>query len=180
MQNTTQSSSSQIQRGESRDSQVSTRLVHPIETIGSIATRFGLVIVIGWVGAMKFTAYEAEGISGLVQNSPLMSWVYEMMSVRAFAATLGSAELVIAVMIGLGLWFHRLGALGAMLACGMFATTLSFMFTTPGVFEPTLGGFPALSIAPGQFLVKDLALLGASLWLLGNSLTTLRHRTDSQ
>ncbi|MEL6396463.1 MAG: DUF417 family protein [Planctomycetota bacterium] len=138
--------------------------------VGAHATRYGMVTVIGWIGAMKFTAYEAEGISGLVQNSPLMSWMYDIVSVRGFAAGLGVTELVIAAMIAIGPWFRRIGAVGALLAAGMFATTLSFMLSTPGVFEPSLGGFPALSIAPGQFLLKDAVLLGASIWLLGNSL----------
>jgi uncharacterized membrane protein YkgB len=51
----------------------------------------------------------------------------------------------------------------------MFLTTLSFLFTTPGVWETSLGGFPALSAIPGQFLIKDLALLGISLWALGDA-----------
>ena len=33
----------------------------------------------------------------------------------------------------------------------------------------------ALSVAPGQFLLKDLALLGASIWTLGEALTGMRH-----
>jgi reactive chlorine resistance protein C len=37
------------------------------------------------------------------------------------------------------------------------------------VWEPSLGGFPALSALPGQFLIKDLALLGISLWSLGEA-----------
>ena len=51
----------------------------------------------------------------------------------------------------------------------MFLTTLSFLVTTPGVWEPSLGGFPALSHRPGEFLLKDLALLGISLWSLGEA-----------
>jgi len=51
----------------------------------------------------------------------------------------------------------------------MFFTTLSFMLTTPGTFEPTLG-FPALSVVPGQFLIKDAASLGLALLLLGQGL----------
>jgi uncharacterized membrane protein YkgB len=50
----------------------------------------------------------------------------------------------------------------------MFLTTLSFLVTTPGVWEPSAGGFPALSVT-GQFLIKDLALLGISLWTLGEA-----------
>jgi uncharacterized membrane protein YkgB len=51
----------------------------------------------------------------------------------------------------------------------MFLTTLSFLATTPGVWEPSAGGCPALSGKPGQFLIKDLALLGISLWSLGEA-----------
>jgi uncharacterized membrane protein YkgB len=32
----------------------------------------------------------------------------------------------------------------------MFLTTLSFLVTTPGVWEPSDGGFPALSGFPGS------------------------------
>ncbi|RNC81211.1 MAG: DUF417 family protein [Phycisphaera sp.] len=165
------------QTGETpRDIALTTTQIGTIaDRIGAHATRYGMVLVIGWIGAMKFTAYEAEGISGLVQNSPLMSWMYNILSVRGFASGLGAAELVIAGMIAAGPWFRRIGAVGALLAVGMFATTLSFMLSTPGVFEPSLGGFPALSIAPGQFLLKDAVLLGASIWLLGNSLKTHRN-----
>jgi hypothetical protein len=63
----------------------------------------------------------------------------------------------------------RASALGSALAVGMFLTTLRFLVTTPGVWEPSAGGFPALSGKPGQFLIKDLPLLGISLWTLGEA-----------
>jgi uncharacterized membrane protein YkgB len=47
-----------------------------------------------------------------------------------------------------------------------FIITLTFFLSTPGVAEPTAGGFPAISAVPGQFLLKDLVLLAASLSLL--------------
>jgi len=118
---------------------------------------------------MKFTNYEAEGISGFVANSPLMSWVYGFMSVRAFSAVLGVVEVAIALLIALRPFAPRVSALGSALAVGMFLTTLSFLVTTPGVWEPSAGGFPAISALPGQFLIKDLALLGISLWTLGEA-----------
>jgi len=51
----------------------------------------------------------------------------------------------------------------------MFLTTLSFLFSTPG-WEPSLGGFPSLSVLPGQFLLKDVVLLGAAVWSLNEAL----------
>jgi uncharacterized membrane protein YkgB len=60
---------------------------------------------------------------------------------------------------------------GSILGIGLFATTLSFLLTTPG-WELTLG-FPALSAMPGQFLLKDIVLFGASVWSLGESLKAI-------
>ena len=35
-----------------------------LENVGAIVLRYGLVIILLWVGLLKFTAYEAEGIQG--------------------------------------------------------------------------------------------------------------------
>ena len=139
------------------------------EAIGRELARYGLVVVVGWIGLMKFTAYEAEGISRYVANSPLMSWVYEFISHRSFSAVLGVVELTIAILIAARPFSPRASALGSALAVGMFLTTLSFLVTTPGVWAADAGGFPALSGFPGQFLIKDLALLGIALWSLGEA-----------
>jgi uncharacterized membrane protein YkgB len=139
------------------------------EAVGGGLARYGLVVVVGWIGLMKFTAYEAEGIRLYVANSPLMSWVYGPLSVRGFSAMLGVVEVGIAILIAARPFSPRASAFGSVLAIGMFLTTLSFLVTTPGVWEPSAGGFPALSGKPGQFLIKDLALLGISLWSLGES-----------
>ena len=140
-----------------------------VEAVGSGLARYGLAVVGGWIGLMKFTTYEAEGIRPFVANSPLMSWVYGFMSVGGFAAVLGVVEVAIALLIAARPFAPRASVVGSALAVGMFLTTLSFLVTTPGVWEPSLGGFPALSAIPGQFLIKDLALLGISLWSLGEA-----------
>lgn len=36
----------------------------------------------------------------------------------------------------------------------LFLSTLSFLFTTPGVTVASAGGFPVLSVLPGQFLLR--------------------------
>jgi uncharacterized membrane protein YkgB len=139
-----------------------------VEAIGRELSRYGLVVIVGWIGFLKFTAYEAEGVSLYVANSPLMSWVYGLMSVRGFSAVLGVVEVSVALLIATRPFWPRVSAIGSALAVGMFLTTLSFLCTTPGVWEQSLG-FPALSGKPGQFLLKDLALLGISLWSLGEA-----------
>src|SRR5215467_9826315 len=69
-----------------------------LEAAGRQLARYGLVVVVGWIGLMKFTSYEAEGISTYVANSPLMSWVYGFMSHRSFSAVLGVIEITIAIL----------------------------------------------------------------------------------
>jgi uncharacterized membrane protein YkgB len=98
------------------------------------------------------------------------------MSVRGFSAVLGAVEVAIALLIAARPFSPRASALGSALAVGMFLTTLSFLVTTPGVWEPSAGGFPALSGKPGQFLIKDLALLGISLWSLGEAWQASQRR----
>jgi uncharacterized membrane protein YkgB len=146
-----------------------------LEVVGRELARYGLVVVVAWIGLMKFTAYEAEGIRPFVANSPLMSWVYGPMTVRGFSAVLGVIEVGIAILIAARRISPWACVLGSILAVGMFLATLSFLITTPGVWEPSLGGFPALSAIPGQFLIKDLALLGISLWSLGEAWQGCQH-----
>jgi uncharacterized membrane protein YkgB len=140
-----------------------------VEAVGRELARYGLAVVVGWIGFMKFTGYEAEGIHPFVGNSPLLSWVYGLMSIQGFSTLLGLVEVAIALLIAARPFSPRACALGSALAAGMFLTTLSFLVTTPGVWELSLGGFPALSALPGQFLIKDLALLGIALWSLGEA-----------
>ena len=60
----------------------------------------------------------------------------------------------------------------------LFLSTLSFLFTTPGA--TAVSGFPVLSVLPGQFLLKDLVLVSASLWTLGDSLGAASARRGTQ
>ena len=147
-----------------------------IAAFGSQVLRYGLALVVGWIGLMKFTGYEANGIQPLVAHSPLMGWMYHFLTVRQFSVGLGVVEVAIAVLIALRPWSAKASAVGSALAVVMFLTTLSFLFSTPG-WEPSLGGFPALSALPGQFLLKDVVLLGAAIWSLGESLTSVSMRS---
>ncbi|GAY16351.1 YkgB family protein [Mycobacterium sp. shizuoka-1] len=132
-------------------------------TVGALAARYGLVIVIAWIGALKFTAYEAHGIEPLVVNSPLMSWVYGIFSVTTFSAILGVVELATAALLAVRPWWPKVSLVGSVAAIGLFCATLSFLVTTPDIGEQSAGGFPVLS-STGQFLVKDIALLGIAVW----------------
>ncbi len=72
----------------------------------------------------------------MVANSPLFSWAYEVMSVRSFAAVLGVIEITLGVA-----WPPRLSAFGSIGAVIMFLLTMTFLLSTPGVWQPGYG-FP--------------------------------------
>jgi uncharacterized membrane protein YkgB len=141
------------------------------EKAGAALIRYGLAVVLLWIGAMKFTAYEAEGIRPFVENSPLFSWAYGVFGIQGFSNLLGVVEIVLGLLIALRAVSPLATAIGGGLATGMFLSTLSFLITTGGAWLP--GGFLALSV-PGQFLLKDLVLLGAALWTTGEALMAAR------
>ncbi len=144
-------------------------MAYTLENVGANVIRYGLVAILLTVGALKFTAYEAEGIQGLVTNSPLMSWAYSVFSVRSFAALLGIVEITLGILIATRPIAPFVSAIGSIGAIIMFLITLSFLLTTPGVWQPGYG-FPFPSPFPGQFLTKDIMLLGAAIWTAGEAL----------
>lgn len=154
------------------DTIVTEETVSKIQDTGFFLLRYGLVLVIVWIGAMKATNYEATNIERLIAHSPLLSWGYSIWTVRQYSVVIGVSELIVAALITLRHWSPRACAIGSTGAVLMFITTLTFLFSTPG-WEPTLGGFPALSHGVGEFLIKDVVLLGAALWSLAESLASM-------
>ncbi len=140
-----------------------------LEAVGATVLRYGLVLVLLWIGGLKFTAYEAEGVHGHASNSPLLAWTYDLLSVGGVSMLLGIVEISLAILIAARPVRPKLSAIGSLGAIVMFLTTLSFLLSTPGVWQPGYG-FPALSPMPGQFLAKDLVLLGAAIWTAGEAL----------
>jgi len=140
------------------------------KSVGSLSVfallRWALVIVFLWFGGMKFTAYEANGIAPFIAHSPFMSWLHTVFGIRGVSRVIGVLELSTAAALIIGAIKPFFSALGAAMSAMTYLITLTFFLSTPGVAEPTAGGFPAISAAPGQFLLKDLVLLAASLCLL--------------
>lgn len=145
-----------------------------LQRIGVEVIRYGLALILVWIGATKFAVYEAEAIAPLVSSSPLMSWLYNFLSVPGLSAVLGVVEITLGVLIAARSLAPKLSAFGSIGAIGMFLVTLSFMLTTPGVWQPGYG-FPFLGSA-GSFLVKDLLLLGAAIWTAGEALAAARAK----
>ncbi len=144
-------------------------LPRSLEAVGGRVLPYGLGLVLFWVGALKFTSYEAEGVDRFASNSPLLSWADQLLGMRGFSSLVGIIEISLATLIATRPVLPKLSAVGYLGAIVMFVITLSFLLTTPGVWQPGYG-FPALSPAPGQFLAKDLVLLGTAIWTAGEAL----------
>src|SRR4029077_7014241 len=153
-------------------------VVRSIHKISTFVLRYGLVLVVFWIGCLKFTAYESKGVFNHASHSPLLAWAYHILEVRDFSRALGVVEITTALLIAAGPVWPKLSIVGSLGGIGMFLTTLSFVITTPGVWQAEYG-FPALAASPGQFLVKDVVLLGAAIWTLADSLRYVADENGS-
>jgi len=129
-----------------------------VQKVGAFVLRYSLVAVLVLWGTAKWTQAEAEGIQPLVAHSPLLSWIYRIMSVQHGSEFIGLIELVFAALLVLRRWSPTVSAVGSLGCIVMFLTTLSFLFSTPGLDDGTKG-----------FLIKDVFLLGAAIWTAGEA-----------
>src|SRR5579862_6460424 len=132
-----------------------------LDRVGMGLLRLGLVIVLVWIGALKFAKYEADSIVPLVANSPMMSFFYhhpapeyrpfmnkegelnpahrawhESNGTYPFAIGLGIVIVSIGLLIALHPWLPQLATVGSFLLILMACTTLSFLVTTPEAWVP--------------------------------------------
>jgi uncharacterized membrane protein YkgB len=171
-----------------------------LDRIGMGVLRMGLVVVLVWIGGLKFASYEADGIVPLVANSPFMSFLYRYPSPeyrehmnkegqvvpanqqwnevnRTYPVSYGLGVIIVSlgVMIALYPIWPQVSAGGSFLLILMSLTTLSFLATTPEAWVSALGdphhGFPYLSGA-GRLVVKDCIMLGAAMVTLADSART--------
>ena len=145
---------------------------------GSFLLRYGLVVILIWIGILKFSQYEADGIRPLAEHSPFFSWAFAFLSTSTFSNILGGIEITTGILIALRPLSPKLSAIGSVAAILTFLTTLTFIVSTPGVIQEGLP-FPFISASPGQFLIKDLVLLGAALWTAGEALAAARRQSYS-
>jgi uncharacterized membrane protein YkgB len=134
--------------------------------IAFIVSSFGIALILLWIGAFKFTPTESNGIAGLVKNSPLMSWMYSIFSIRTTSAIIGVLEITAALGILAGNFSPKVGLWSSLLCVLIFFVTSTFLLSTPGVVEHVDG--LVVPSGTGSFLVKDISILGASLFLVGH------------
>lgn len=97
-----------------------------------------------------------------------------------FSYGLGTMIVGIGILVLLGIWFPKIGAIGGAFTFFMSLVTLSFLVTTPEVYVPNLVGdfptpqygFPYLSGA-GRLVLKDIIMMAGGLVLFSDSLKKL-------
>src|ERR1700738_5264772 len=136
------------------------RLPARLSAVGQAISRYGLALTLAWIGFGKYIKMESRV---LIEHSPLMSWVYDVFSVTTAARVRGTLDITPPILIGARPVSARLSAIGSAMAIVLFCGTLSFLFTTPGVVSRFAGPVPVLSALPGQFLLKDVVLLGVGV-----------------
>lgn len=120
--------------------------------------RIGVLVVLFWIGGLKWFKYEADGIVPFVANSPFMKWMlgdpanykahmnpegalidanrawHEANGTYAMSIFVGVCIVGIGVLIALHWVRAEIGVIGALALIGFSIVTLSFLITTPQVW----------------------------------------------
>jgi uncharacterized membrane protein YkgB len=113
-----------------------------------------VLLVLLWIGGMKFTLLEAQGIEALVKSSPLMSWLYSFFSIQATSNIIGIYDLIAVVLLILAMYLPKLTVPAILMSGMVFVVTQTFLIS----FSGSLSSERLLSTT-GHFLIKDLWFL---------------------
>jgi uncharacterized membrane protein YkgB len=131
--------------------------------------RAAMVIIFLFFGYQKWFEYEAQVLIPYISNGPLIFWMYPVFGIRGASWFLGVAEWSFGALLFLGFWDKRLGMLGAAGSTVTFVMTVTIIPFMPNGWAESAGGFPAMT-GNVPFLMKDVVLLAASLYLLKQDL----------
>lgn len=130
---------------------------------GYTISLFGASLILLWIGLFKFTPTEANAIKPLLENHFLTFFVYDYINVQAVSNTIGTIEIIIAIVLMFSAKFAVLKRFAGIGMIAVFTVTLSYLFTTPGIWK-VVDGFPVTDF----FILKDLMLLGFGLMILND------------
>ena len=139
---------------------------------GRMVAIAGVVLPLVFIGAIKFQQFEIDALKPLFAATPWLAWLPALFGDAGASYFLGVVELITAALVLASPWSARAGVAGGALGTLTFALSSSVIFALP-VWEASVGGFPFIN-GTGSFLIKDVALLGISIALLGDSLARLR------
>jgi reactive chlorine resistance protein C len=175
------------------------------DSVGANLLRIAMAIVFLWIGALKFVPYEADSITPLVAQSPVMEFFYkhpkeyaqhmtnegqlvpeqrkwqQANNTYGFSRGLGTLEIIIGLLVLSNFISRNLGLLGGVLTFLTPFVTLSFLITTPETWVPALGdaqhGFPFLS-EHGRLIIKDTVILAGGVVIIADSAKRLLRERE--
>jgi uncharacterized membrane protein YkgB len=128
--------------------------------------RGSMIIIFVLFGYQKWFEYEAQVLIPYISHGPFIFWLYPAFGIRGGSWFLGVAEWLIAVLLFMGFRNKELGMLGALGSVVTFFSTVTIIPFMPNAWEASAGGFPAMAPDTTAFLMKDVVLLAASIYLL--------------
>ena len=146
-----------------------------VKRVGAMIALTGVILPLLLIGILKFTAVEIDGLKPLIGGTPWLAWLYRLFGTPGTAYFLGVVEITTALLVAISTWSARAAVAGGALGALTFLLTTSILFAVP-IWETASGGFPWLNDT-GTFLIKDVALLGISLYVLGDGLDRVRSRS---
>jgi len=129
---------------------------------------FPVILVLLWIGGMKFTLLEAKGIEGLVSSSPLMAWMYSFWDIQTTSNLIGVYDILALSLVILAIFQQKLLMPAVLMSGAVFAVTQTFFLSFSGALSSE-----TLLTTTGHFLIKDL-------WFIGNLLiftTLIRNKS---
>jgi uncharacterized membrane protein YkgB len=132
--------------------------------------RAAMVIIFFFFGYQKWFAYEVERLIPYISNGPLIFWLYPAFGMRGATLFLGVSEWTFGTLLFLGFWNKKLGILGALGSSITFIATVTIIPFMPDGWDAAAGGFPAMT-GNVPFLMKDMVLFAASVYLLKQDVT---------
>jgi uncharacterized membrane protein YkgB len=127
--------------------------------------RASMVAIYFFFGYQKWFDYEGKVLIPYIDSGPFIFWLHPAFGIQGASYFLGVFEWLFGALILAGFWNKRAGLLGAAGSTATFLMTVSIIPFIPGGWEPSAGGFPAM-VGPVAFLMKDVALLAISIYLL--------------
>src|SRR5580704_4152745 len=124
-----------------------------------------MVIICLFFGYQKWFDYEAQALIPYISHGPLIFWLYPVFGIRGATYFLGASEWLFGALLFAGFWNKKLGILGDLGLCFSMISTSTIIPFIPDGWAASAGGFPAMTERVA-FLMKDLVLLGVSVYLL--------------
>lgn len=117
---------------------------------------FPVLIVLIWIGGMKFTLLEAQGIEDLVASSPLMAWMYHVWDLQTTSNLIGIYDLIAVALLITAVYKQKLLLPAIVMSGAVFIVTQTFLISWQGALSDA-----TILSSGGHFLIKDL-------WFLAN------------